>query len=271
MYTSIGDLDSIVETLSATGNLPIETLHRITLAAFIKAGISLYGGQKEQEKDMRELIQSIPASYRGLANGRLYLTCLNYVKSFNAFLKKPDYSILLKEASIQYMLDFLKSSVGKVGGIIVLDCGSIPELITFAGKLTSLRHKATIYDKAFINPIGVTAFVTGQMGSLGREAYLREYARQLKDTLSSKFFIKSSTIDLTAHKQGVTIQNFLESLQIQNVFDQINRFARQDSILITSDHGYDVVADEHGLYITHGHKEKCPLSFSKIALFLVID
>ncbi|MGB9841560.1 MAG: hypothetical protein ACPLKZ_02420 [Candidatus Bathyarchaeales archaeon] len=271
MYTSIGELESIIETLAATGNLPTETLHRITLASFIKAGISLYGSQKETEKDIHALLQSIPAAYRGLANGKLYLNCLNYVKSFNNFLQKPDHSILLKEANIQYMLDFLKSSVGKVGGIIVLDCGSIPELITFAGKLTALNHNATIYDKAFINPTGVTAFVTGQMGSLGREAYLREYAKQLKDTLSAKFFIKSSTIDLTAHQQGITIENFLQSLQIQKIFDQIHRFARQDHILITSDHGYDVIADEHGLYITHGYKEKCPLNFSKIALFLVID
>jgi hypothetical protein len=93
----------------------------------------------------------------------------------------------------------------------------------------------------------------------------------LKETLKAKFYIKSSTIDLITHQEGVTIDNFLTSLNMQNIFDQINHFTKQNSVLITSDHGYDLVADEHGLYITHGYKKECPLNFSKIALFMVVD
>ena len=64
------------------------------------------------------------------------------------------------------------------------------------------------------------------------------------------------------------ITNFLE---MRRLFGQINHFAKQNSVLITSDHGYDVVADKHGLYIAHGYKGECPLNFSKLALFLIID
>ncbi|MEM2970404.1 MAG: hypothetical protein QXR63_05670 [Candidatus Bathyarchaeia archaeon] len=271
MYNSISNLDAIVKTVSGTSTLPIEIMHKITFCSFAKAGLSLYGATSQQETEIEKLIQTIPASHRALTNGKLYLNALNFVKSFNKFLKKPDESVILKEANIHYILDFLKDRVGKVGAIVVLDCGSIPEIITMAGKFTTLNHNTAIFDQAFINPVGATSFVTGQMPSFGREAFLMQYAQLLKETLEAKFYIKSSTIDLITHQQGVTIDNFLTLLNIQNIFDQINHFAKQNSVLITSDHGYDLVADEHGLYITHGYKKECPLNFSKIALFMVVD
>ena len=271
MYNSISSLDAMVKTISGTGTLPAEILHKITFCSFVKAGLSLHGATSKQETEIEKLIQTIPAPHRGLANGKLYLNALSFVKSFNHFLKNADESVILKEANIHYILDFLKERVGKVGAIVVLDCCSIPEIVAMAGKFTALNRNTAIFDQAFINPVGATAFVTGQMVYFGREAVLRQYAQLLKETLEAKFYIKSSTIDLVAHQHGVTIDNFLTSLNIQKIFDQINHFAKQNSVLITSDHGYDVVADEHGLYITHGYKKECPLNFSKIALFLVVD
>ena len=271
MYNSISSLDAIVKTISTTGTLPVETLHKIIFCSFAKAGLAIHGATSKQETELEKLIQTIPAPQRGLVNGKLYLNALGFVKSFNTFLEKADESVILKEANIHYILDFLKERVGKVGAIVVLDCGSIPEIVTIASKSNALNRNTTIFNEAFINPVGVTAFVTGQMSSFGREAFLRQYAQLLKETLKAKFYVKSSTIDLTTHQQGVTIGNFLSSLEIQKVFDQINHFAKQNSVLITSDHGYDVVADEHGLYITHGYRRECPLNFSKIALFLVVD
>lgn len=270
MYNYITSLDKIVKAISVTGALPVEILHKITFCSFAKAGLYLYGATSKQEAEIEKIIQTIPA-YRGLVNGKLYLGALDFVKSFNQLLKRSDESIIIKEANIHYILNFLKERIEEVDAIVVLDCGSIPEIVTIAGKFISQNRKATIFDIVFINPVGATVFITGQMVAFNREPFLRQYAFLLKETLNAKFFIKSSTIDLIVHKHGVTIDNFLTSLGIQKIFDQINRFSKQNSVLITSDHGYDVVADEHGLYITHGYKKECPLNFSKIALFLVID
>jgi len=155
--------------------------------------------------------------------------------------------------------------------VIVLDCGSIPEISTIAGRFAYLNRNATIYDRVFVNPIGTTRFLTEQLASFGRETALKYYAKLLKEELGAKFDIKISTTDLIVHQYGVTVSSFLNSLDIKKIFEQMNYFARQNSILITADHGYDLVADEHELYITHGYKKECPLNFSRIALFLVID
>jgi hypothetical protein len=179
--------------------------------------------------------------------------------------------VILKEANLQYILNSLKNKVGKVDIVFVLDCASVPEIVTIASKFLTLKRNVTISEEAFINPIGVTRFLTGQLESFNRESCLRQYAQLLKEALKANFFIKSSTVDLITHQYGFSLDNFLKSIGIGRLFDQINHFAKQNSVLVTSDHGYDVVADEHGLYITHGYKKECPINFSKIALFLIID
>lgn len=263
------ELEAIVKTASILGNLSAEVLHRIIFCSFMKAGLSIYGAQKEQEMEVEKLIKTV-AAYRGLINGKLYLSALRFIKSFNSFLNSR-HEVILKEANLQNVIRFLENKVGKVDAVFVLDCASIPEIITIASKFSALGCNTTIYKEVFINPIGITRFLTGQLESFNRESYLIEYAKLLKERLNARFFKKISTIDLVTHQRGYTLDDFLRSIEMQKLFDHINYFARQNSILITSDHGYDVVADEHGLYITHGYEGKCPLNFSRIALFLVID
>jgi len=266
----IGSLENMIESLSEIGNLTTPILHRIALCSLLKAGLYLYDGKEQHEKELAGLLFSIPPSYRGFVNGKLYLSALDYLKSVNRFLTNGNGSILLKEASLSHIVD-LASRIGKVDSIIVFDCGSIPEIATFASKLKALRYHSLILSDVFLNPIGITRFLTQQLKSLGQEDVLRGYADLLKQRLNANFSEKKSVIDLTVHAHGVTIEEFLRSIDINELFNRIHFFARQGSILITSDHGYDVVADEQGLYITHGYRRPCPLNFSKMALFLVVD
>jgi len=261
----------MIKTASKLGELPLQILHKIVFCSLIKAALLTYNASNMQRAEIEKIIKGIPASYRALINGKLYLSALKFVKSFNDLIKNAKEPFILKEANIHYILDFLKETVGKVGVIVVLDCGSIPELVTLTSRFASLNHHTTILNKAFINPKGVTAFLTEQLTAFNRKTFLRQYAQLLKETLNAKAYIKISTIDLVAHQQGVTIENFLASLNMLKIFDQINHFAKQDSVLITSDHGYDIIADEHGLYVTHGYKGECPLNLSKVALFAIID
>lgn len=271
MTNFTSELEALVKTASTLGNLPVETFHRIIFCSFIKAGLSIYGAQKEQEMEIENLIKTIAAPYRGLVNGKLYLNALRFLKTFNAFLKDSKQAVILKEANLHYILQFLENKVGKVDTVFVLDCASIPEIITIASKFSASRRNTTIYEEVFINPIGVTRFLTGQLETFNRESYLVQYAKLLKERLNASLYTKSSTVDLVTHQHGYTLDGFLKSIEMQKLFDHINHFAKQNSVLITSDHGYDIVTDEHGLYITHGYKKKCPLNFSRTALFLVVD
>lgn len=215
---------------------------------------------------------TIPHNLRGLADGKLYLRVLELIDSINRCLERKP--VILKEANINFVLDFLKEHIKKVDGIAVLDCASIPEKIAIAGKFAHINRDSEVYDIIFANPVGVTRFLTEQLAYLGRESTLKHYAQLLKETLGARSFIKISTIDLTVHKHGVDVIDFLSSLNLQEIFEQINQLTQQPkrgSILITSDHGYDLVADEYGLYIIHGYRGKCPLNFSRISIFIVIN
>jgi hypothetical protein len=271
MVDFTGGLEEVVKAASSVGNLSADTLHKIIFCSFIKAGLSIYGISRAQEVEVENLMRTITAPYRGLINGKLYLSALRYIRNFNKILHENRQAVILKEANLHYILQFLESKVGKVGAVLVFDCASIPEFVTIASKFSTLRRNVTIFEEVFVNPLGVTRFLTGQLESFDREASLRQYAQLLKERLKANFFVKNSTIDLIAHQRGLTLDSFLKSIEMQRLFDQLNRFVRQGSVLVTSDHGYDVVADEYGLYITHGHKKECPLSFSRLALFLVID
>jgi hypothetical protein len=250
MMTNLtSELDAIVRSASSIGNIPVETFYRIIFYSFIKAGLSLYGSAKEQAIQIDDLIKKVPPPYQGLINGKLYLNALRFVKTFNAFLRDERLAVILKEANLRYIL----------------------EIVSIASKFYSMRRNVMIYEEVFVNPIGVTRFLTGQLETLNRESYLKQYAALLKERLNANECFKWSKVDLVTHQHGYTLEGFLESIEMTKLFDCINHLAKRNSLLITSDHGYDVVADESGLYITHGYKKVCPLNFSRIAPFLVVD
>lgn len=265
-------LEEIIGEASKLGFRPIDLIHKILFLSFVNAGLALTSVAESPRKELENLISMIPPPYRGLASGKLYLHALKFLKTlkglFESYVKAP---VILQEANVNFILDFLRKEVGKVDGVVVLDCGSIPEISTIAAVFHHLGRDFVVYDKVFANPVGITRFLTEQLTSDGLHATLRHYVRLLRKELGARFGIKISTIDFLVHQHGVSVKDFLNSLDMKTIFEEINRLARQGSILITADHGYDVVADEHGLYVTHGYSGDCPLNFSKVAFFLVID
>ncbi|MEM1757692.1 MAG: hypothetical protein QW770_06665 [Candidatus Bathyarchaeia archaeon] len=271
MHASISELEKIIEATSSLGSLPINILYRIVFCSFVKAGLSLFNATGAQKAELEGIIKTIPLTFKGSLEGKLYLNALRFVRSINLSLWKTNKPVIPEEANIHFILSFLRKNVGKVGGVILLDCASIPEMVTIAGKFAHRGRNIVVYSAIFANPIGTTSFLTEQLTYLGRESTLKYYAQLLKEELKASFSVKKSSIDLVVHRRGINVSDFLNSLNMQEIFEQINFFVKRNSVLVTSDHGYDLVADEHGLYITHGYKSECPLNFSRIALFLVID
>lgn len=271
MHSHISELEDMINLVSSVASLPIGVLHRVVFCSLAKAGLALFGTSKSQMVELEGLVRTVPTPLKGLLGGRLYLCALNFINSINRFLREAKKPVIIEEANIHFVLDFLKKSVGRVDGVVVLDCGSVPEMVAIAGKFVGMRRSAVIYDKIFVNPVGTTAFLTEQLARFGREAALKYYAELLKSELKAAFCTKIPSIDIAVHRHGIDINSFIESLNMQRIFEQISYLARQRSVLITADHGYDLVADEHGLYLMHGYRGRCPLNFSRIALFLVVS
>jgi len=265
------NLEEIINILAEIRYLPTNTLHKIIFCSILRAGLSLYPAKTQHISELNRLIQTIPISYRGFVTGKLYLKALKLIKEFKRTVEDRYRATLLKEANLQYIQDYLKRNLGKVDKVAVLDCASIPEIVTFATKFKSLNRHPTILAETFINPIGVTRFLTQQLKIFNQRTALSGYAQLLKETLNAEQSYKTPLIDLTVHKHGVSLEEFLKSLKIQTLFKTIKDLTGLDSILITHDHGYDIAANDHGLYIIHGYKGECPINFSKIALFLAIS
>ncbi|MDM7274693.1 MAG: hypothetical protein P3X22_001010 [Thermoprotei archaeon] len=260
----------IVEAKSLE-NLPLEILYSTVSYSLIKAGLSII--KVKEPGELKRIEMGIPQPYRSVARTKLYLSALDLVKSLNSILEDKRRAVILEEANLQYIIDSLKIKVGKVDEVLVLDCTSVPEFMAIAIKLGSRKRSVNVLEEIFVNPVGVTRFLTGQLKALGVEERLANYAKLLKERLGASSYDKSSTVDLIVHKHGFALEEFLRvmSTRILKVFDKIERPARLGSVLVTSDHGYDVIADEHGLYITHGYYgEGNVLSFSRVALFMVV-
>ena len=251
------------------GDLQVDLIHKIIFLSFARAGLSLYGSTEIHKVELENIEKStISPLYRGLLKGELYPKALDFNRSLREFLKNRGGSAILEDANIQFILNLLRERVKRVDGVIALDGGSIPEIIAITGKLAYLNRKVTVYD-FFVNPAGVTRFLTNQLSTFGRKTTLKSYSELLGEKLEARFNIKISVIDLTVHERGVDLKDFLKSLDITKIFNQIA--STRGSLVITADHGYDLVADEYGLYLTHGYRGECPLNFSKIAPFIVVD
>ncbi len=261
--------ESMIVKAESLKNLSLETLYMAVFYSLVKAGLSISGVKEPEE--LKRIETGIPQPYRSVARTTLYLQALDLVRSLNSILKDKGRAVILEEANLQYIIDSLKIKVGKVDKVLVLDCASVPEFMAIAIKLRGQKRSINVLEEVFVNPIGVTRFLTGQLKAFGTEGRLENYAKLLKERLGASSYDKISTVDLVVHAHGFALEEFLRVMtdRISKVFDKIERPARLGSALVTSDHGYDVIADEHGLYITHG-KEGNVLNFSRIALFMAV-
>lgn len=267
----IDNLEKVIKSIHGVDSLPIDVLYRVVFFLFTRAGLNLSDVTDTQRIEFEKLLEKIPAGFMWIVKGQPYLHALEFLNSLKSMLWESRRPVLVREASVRYILDFLEKKVKRVDGVIVLDCGSIPEMATMAIKLTHMNRNILFYSEVFVNPIGVTRFLTEQLKHLERRSMLEEYARLLKERLGAYSYKVIPSIDLTVHERGLSIEDFVNSLNIREIFEQVYQYVKGRSILITADHGYDLVVDEHGIYVTHGYKYKCLLNFSRIALFMVVD
>lgn len=166
----------------------------------------------------------------------------------------------------------LKDFHNKIDKVVVLDCASLPEFLSIAIKAYASARDMIFLNKVFVNPIGMTSYLTSQLQQIGHPMLLRRYAEVLANILNANCSIKDSSIDWVVHTHGFTdLDNFLSSFPIKDIYNLIhNELVKGKRIMVTSDHGYDIIECNNDLCITHGIKYPCPLNFSKLALFLIL-
>ena len=168
-------------------------------------------------------------------------------------------------SDIKNIVDLLRKNLKNVGAVFVIDCFSLIEFITYLTKLRLDGFESKLLDVYFTNIGEVTRYLTSQAGES-----IRGFSEYLANLLNAKHYDKYSYFDKLVHK-SILLNDFLLSIPHQSIYSRILKTIQTyDSILITSDHGYDIVDSNGFIYVTHPSPSKGSiLKFSNIAMYLV--
>lgn len=246
-------------------NADIHDTHFSITGALLLASIRLrkIPHPKNLEVELRNSIFANIKNERAKASalgGDLFIKSLEFLGTLDATLNRLHDAIVFS-GNVERVFEDLKKEIGHVDHVIVYDCLSVPEFLVIASKISK---PAIFLDTILINPPGKTRYV-GEQG--GR--YLRHYAQKLGMLLNAQNWIKESRIDLTIHEKGsLPLDQVLESINVHQLLRDIQKL--EGTVLITTDHGYDVgISGEGYPYVEHGIKNPL-VNFSKIAPFLII-
>jgi len=171
----------------------------------------------------------------------------------------------VEHSDIRNVINELKKSVKNVDVTFVIDCFSPIEFLTYLTKLRSDGFQSKLLEIYFTNIGGVTRYLTAQAGGT-----IRGFSEYLAEFLGAKVHDECSYFDRLVHT-SILIDDFLRSIPHESIYSRIVKYLDSyESILITSDHGYDVVSSDGLLYVTHpSPPEGSMLKFSNIAMYLV--
>jgi len=211
------------------------------------------------KKDLSPVFESILLELRSILNS-----------------KKP---ILVENANITIIAHEVMRIFRRIDYVVVYDCMSLNEFILISAASRLQGFKTITPNLIFVNPVGLTRYVTQQLPNLDYKSVLREYAHLLAEELHAKGYHKSAYIDFKVHEYGsMGIEEFLEKIIINNILNEIINLASKGIVLVTADHGYDLIYDPDSkyVYVLHGFKRQKKgnhiplLLFSRFSLFLTV-
>jgi len=226
---------------------------------------------------LRPIEDKLPKPLIARAKGKLYYSFLDLLELLDRLLDSRSAAIVEGEGNLQVIINWLKREVGKIDYVLIYDCMSLVEFLVVAAYLQSKKIKSVFLSRVFLNPPGLTRFLTQQLRTVHRYEALREVAGLIAETLKGVGYAKDSYLDKKVHEYGgLGIDEFLEIVDINRVADEILKQAVKGRILVGTDHGYDVVkaVEEDYIYVTHGFKPRetynvIPLLLlSRFALFM---
>jgi len=268
---SVRTLVEVVESLASSYDL--NKLHKALLYSILDYSLAKKG-VKGREELLAGLMSLSPPILRALVKAKLEELLGRFMEASLKLLESRTV-VLDSLASLDYVIKLIINTVKRVDNVMIFDALSPIELVIIAGYLKSRGFKTIVPDVVFINPVGLTRFLTAQRGD---QSTLRDVASYIAGILSAKGYSKSSYMDERVHSVGyVGVEEFARSVDVRLLAESVEGVASSGSTLILSDHGYDIVWDReiHYLLVTHGFKEGKPgyevvTPLSRIAIPLII-
>ena len=252
--------------------LDLRRLHASALICLLRAGILRVGLSSVYDPLLAELGKSLPGpTQRRLLSPtipRPVEVALDLLQKIREFLASARID---KESDLDYLTKNISAGIkGKIGAVFVADCLSLPEFVTMMVEASRRGLYVTLLDSIFVNPAGKTAFVKEQAPE---PHYLRSYAEKLSSLLGAKH-CSGVSFDIDKHlhsDEGFALLDFARNHPLADVWMKALRLkASFGSLLITTDHGYDILEGSGSLYVLHGSRREGVLSLSRLAPFLVV-
>ena len=225
------------------------TMYSLVYAALVKNQCSC--------RLLKSLEGKMPVSLVAFARGKLYYLFLELLSQLDLLLNSKRAVIVEGEANLQVIIDWLKYEAGKVDYVMIYDCMSLVEFLVVSAYLRFKGIRTVFLSKVFLNPIGLTKFITQQLYSTHYDRTLREVACLIANSLESVSYYKSSYLDKRVHECGhLGVEEFVEVVDISRIIEEVLAQAIRGDLLVGTDHGYDlvVVKSDDYVYITHGFK-----------------
>lgn len=252
-------------------------LSTVYKAAMYSLAYSALARSYGDHKLLKPLVEKIPNPLVATAKGGLHHRFLELLKLLDATLNSKTPVVVEGTADLRFIIDWLKHEVGSADYVVVYDCMSLVEFLAISAYLRSKGVRSAFLSRAFLNPVGLTRFVTQQLRDISRYEALSEVARLLAENLGGVGYYKSSRLDAKVHEYGhLGIDELIEMMSIDKVAEEVLSYALRGKLLVGTDHGYDFVisrGDDY-IYITHGFKpsdtyKATPLILlSRLALFM---
>ena len=263
MSTSMDEI--ILKAANLLEGYSIENVHRSLLYSSIYAEVRKKGLDPGIIQPLENLLPK-PLVYQ---SRRSLVPVFNrLVGVLNKKIESKD-PVVIENANVEKIVERVEETFAGIDHVMVYDCMSLIEFLVVAASIKRGGLESKIPELVLVNPIGVTRYVTHQLRSLGYRTVLREFAHLLANKLGARSYFKSAYIDFKVHEYGsLGVEEYVDRIDIGRVVGEILDKAVSRRVLVTADHGYDIVYDgeDNYLYVTHGFRN--PVKKSQIPLVL---
>jgi hypothetical protein len=255
--------DVIAEKL--VPNYRLEDVYRAIAYAFVRAALQGKSGRFELLEPLEKIIpKPLLAAVKRELFGRVH----SIIKQVDYLLSEGSPVLVHGEAALERVIEEVKREVGRVDYVFVYDSMSVIEQVAVSAFLKAQDVRTLFLRTFFLNPLGLTRFMTSQLPG-GERQTLRRVAQYVASNLGAQLYAKSSFIDVSVHESGLLgVDEFVKRIDISRIAAEVLKASERGVVLVFSDHGYDVVLSRRGdyLYVVHGFQEG---SVDDIALLLL--
>jgi len=226
---------------------------------------------------LKPLERKIPTPLLAAVKKELTDEIYNLTKHIDSILDPNKPVLTYSEANIDFVINKVKHEIGNVHTVLIYDCMSLIEQLAISAFLKVKGIKTLFLNAIFLNPIGLTKFMTEQLQDTRYQQTLFGVARHVARQLNASLYSKNSFIDEKVHETGLLgVEEFIDRIAIDRITSEIIEKSIQGKTLLFSDHGYDVIASTQNkyIYVLHGFKQRSSindiplLTLSRISFFM---